>query len=307
VTVLHSVDRDNEKSVGLKPVFVTPLDLLPSVLEEGGEEVRLAVNCYECDVRVSGSPAVPSSVAAKKMKESKGSCVFFWLKKLLGFSRSVMIQVRGYLGRLAGLGFKPNGFRPRKVSKKPIIHLKLVIKPVGQSCKLSLRSSLPAKEDGCGHSALVGPCRASVDISSSETLTKAGLGSDSVAGSMLGLLEVGSEMVVSYGPTPSASLCAQESSLTSSEASLKLEGSSLAPLHFSGGSPSEAADLGERLFDYVEALRLDVAGGIPSPLLDATLELVPGVPMLLKESKLMHSSRVLPLVEKVASMKFAIK
>jgi len=96
--VLCSVDRDDEKSVGLKPVSVIPLDLLPSVLAEGGEEVLLAVNCYECDVRVSGLPVVPSSVAAKKKKESKGSCIFLWLKKLLGFSHSMMVLVRGYLG-----------------------------------------------------------------------------------------------------------------------------------------------------------------------------------------------------------------
>lgn len=87
--VLCSVDRDDENFVGLKPVSVTPLDLLPSVLVDGGEEARLAVNCYECDVRAPGSPAILSSVIAKKMKETNNSCVFYWLKKLLGFSRSV--------------------------------------------------------------------------------------------------------------------------------------------------------------------------------------------------------------------------
>jgi hypothetical protein len=83
--MLCSVDKDDEKFVGLKPVSVTPLDLLPSMLVDGSEEARLAVNCYECDVRVSRSSAVLSSVAAKKMKEMNGSCVFYWLKKLLGF------------------------------------------------------------------------------------------------------------------------------------------------------------------------------------------------------------------------------
>jgi len=52
--VLCSVDRDDEKAVGLKPVFVTPLDLLPSVLANGGEEVQTTVNWYEFDLRVSG-------------------------------------------------------------------------------------------------------------------------------------------------------------------------------------------------------------------------------------------------------------
>jgi hypothetical protein len=287
--VLCSVDRDDEKSVGLKPVSVIPLDLLPSVLAEGGEEVLLAVNCYECDVRVSGLSVVPSSVAAKKKKESKGSCIFLWLKKLLGFSHSMMVLVRGYLGRLAGLDFNPNGFRPKKVSKKPIILLKPIIKSVGQSCKLTFRSSLLAQEAGCGHSALVGPHRASVEMSSLVTLTEEGLGSDSVAGSVLGLLEGGSELVVSSGPTPSTSLCAQVSSIASLEASLKHEGSSPAPILSFGGSPSGAAELGERravhmdegLFaNSMEVMRLDVAGGIPSPLLGATIEPVLGVPLL---------------------------
>lgn len=74
------MNRDAEKFVGLKPLSVTPLNMLPSVLAEGGEEVRSAVNCYDCDVRVSGLPAVPFNVATKKMKETKGSCIFYWLK-----------------------------------------------------------------------------------------------------------------------------------------------------------------------------------------------------------------------------------
>jgi len=63
--VLHSMDRDDEKTVGLKLVSVTPLNLLPSVLVNGGEEVRTAVNCYEFDLRVSGSSAILSSITAK--------------------------------------------------------------------------------------------------------------------------------------------------------------------------------------------------------------------------------------------------
>jgi hypothetical protein len=53
---------------------------------------------------------------------------------------------------------------------------------------------------------------------------------------------------VSSGPTLLASLVAQESATTSLEASLKLEGSSLAPVHlFFGGSSSRVAEVGERL------------------------------------------------------------
>jgi hypothetical protein len=39
--VLRSVDRDDEKTVGLKPLSVTPLDMLPSVLANGGELLRV--------------------------------------------------------------------------------------------------------------------------------------------------------------------------------------------------------------------------------------------------------------------------
>jgi len=134
--VLCLVDKDDEKTMGLKPVSVTPLDLLPSVLANGGEEVRTAVNSYEYDLRVSRSSAVLSSIAAKKIKETKGSFVIYWLKMFLGFSRLEMVLVRGYLGRLVGLGFKPNGFRPKIDSKKPIIHLKPVYKSLGQGFKL---------------------------------------------------------------------------------------------------------------------------------------------------------------------------
>jgi len=211
--MLCSVDKDDEKFVGLKPVSVTPLDLLPSMLVDGSEEARLAVNCYECDVRVSRSSAVLSSVAAKKMKEMNGSCVFYWLKKLQGFSRSVKVRVRGYMGRLVGLGFKPNGFRPKNVNKKPIIHLNPVIKSADQSFKLFFMSTLQYKDVGCGHSALV----ASNEISLSETLTEEGFGSVSVASSVLGLPKVGYEMVVSSCPTLLTSLLAQESAMASLE------------------------------------------------------------------------------------------
>jgi len=81
------MNRDAEKFLGLKPVSMTPLNLLPSVLAEGGEEVRSVVNCYDCDVQVSRLLAAPFNVATKKMKETKGCYIFYWLKKLLGFSR----------------------------------------------------------------------------------------------------------------------------------------------------------------------------------------------------------------------------
>jgi len=93
---------------------------------------------------------------------------------------------------------------------------------------------------------------------------------------------------VSSGPTLSSSLLAQESATTSLEASLKPEGSSPIPVHlFSNGSSLGAAELGERLClshyrkaregravqmdeglfsEFVAAVRLDFAGGIPSTL-----------------------------------------
>jgi hypothetical protein len=59
----------------------------------------------------------------------------------------------------------------------------------------------------------------------------------------------------------------------------------------------------EHLFsDSVAALRLDLADGIPCPLLGATPE--SELPL---ESKLVQSSRVPPLVDEVASVKDVIK
>lgn len=87
------------------------------------------------------------------------------------------------------LGFKPNGFRPKIVSKKPIIHLK----PVCKSSGLFFKASLQSKVTGCGPLVLAGTCGASDEISSLEILTEEGFGFDSVSGSVLGLSEVGSE------------------------------------------------------------------------------------------------------------------
>jgi len=259
--VPRSVDRDDEKTMGMKPVPVTPLDLLPLVLVNGGEEGRTTVNCFEFDVRVSGLSVVLSSVPAKKMKEMNGSSIIYWLKMFIGLSRLVMVWVRGYLGRLVMSGFNHNGFRPKIVSKKPIIHLKPVCKSSGLFFKASLRS----KVTRCGPLVLAGTRGASDEISSLEILTEEGFGSDSVSGSELGLSEVGFEMFskdhqlgnvvlvsiardglvpVSSGPSLSASLLAQDSASASLEASLKPEGSSSAPVHlFSGGFSSGAAEV----------------------------------------------------------------
>jgi hypothetical protein len=143
--VQHSVDKVDEKTVRSKPVSMTPLDLLRSVLAYGGEEVRTAVNCYELDI--SGSSVVLASVAAKKTIEieTKGSSVIYWLKVFLELSRLVMDWVRGCLGRLVGLDSKFNGFKPKNISKKPIIHLKPVCKSLGQGFKVFSRSSLQLK------------------------------------------------------------------------------------------------------------------------------------------------------------------
>jgi predicted transcriptional regulator with HTH domain len=112
------------------------------VLAYNGEEVRKGVNCYELDI--SGSSVVLASVAAKKTIEieTKGNSVIYWLKVFLELSRLVMDRVRGCLGRLVGLGSKFNGFKPKNISKKPIIHLKLVCKSLGQGFKVFF-SDLP--------------------------------------------------------------------------------------------------------------------------------------------------------------------
>jgi hypothetical protein len=112
------------------------------------------VNCYELDI--SGSSTVLPCVTTKKTIETKGSSVIYWLKLFLGRSCLLMDHVRAYLGRLVGLGSKPNGFRHKTVSKKPIIHLKLFCKSSGQGFKLFFRSSLQPKYSGRGPSALVG-------------------------------------------------------------------------------------------------------------------------------------------------------
>jgi hypothetical protein len=169
--------------MGLKPVSMTPLDLLPSVLTNGGEEVRTVVNCYELDI--SGSLAVLSSVTTKKTKETKGSSIIYWLKLFLGFSRLVMDRIRGYLGRLVGLeslDSKPNGFRPKTISKKPIIHLQSVCKSLGQGFKLFSRSSLQPKLT----SVRAGTHRASDEISLPEILMEEGVGSELVEVSDVG-------------------------------------------------------------------------------------------------------------------------
>jgi hypothetical protein len=147
-----------------------------------------------------------------------------------------------------GWGFKINGFKPKIDSKKPSIQLKPVYKSSGQGFKLFFRSSLRPKDAGRGPSVLAKTRGASNETSSPEILTEEVFGSDSV----LGLLEVGSEMFLkvhrlgnvvldstaqdgldpmSSGPTLSASLLAQESTMVSLEASLKPEGSSPALVH----------------------------------------------------------------------------
>jgi hypothetical protein len=66
-------------------MFATHLDLLPSMLAIGIEEVRMALNCLEYKLGVSSSSvALHSVVVKKKKKETKGSIVIRWLKKILG-------------------------------------------------------------------------------------------------------------------------------------------------------------------------------------------------------------------------------
>jgi len=58
--VLCSVVRVEEKMMGLKSVLANPLNLLPSMLAKGREEVQTAVNCYELDF--SGSSVARSYI-----------------------------------------------------------------------------------------------------------------------------------------------------------------------------------------------------------------------------------------------------
>jgi len=60
-------------------------------------------------------------------------------------------------------------------------------------------------------------------------------------------------------------------------------------------------------FDSMAAMRLDFAGWIPIPLLGATPESEPGVPLFPLESKLVQGARVPPLVDEATSVKVVIK
>jgi hypothetical protein len=167
--VLRSVDRDVEKFVGFKPVFVTSLDLgvfgssttIYSVVEKqkietlsvtpvelfltmlanGGEEMQTTLCCYEYELGLLGSLAATSNGIAKKRIETRGSFVVCLVKMLLGLCRFELDWVRGFLGRVSGSGSKPKGFRAKAVNKKPILQLKPVYKSSGNSFKLLLRSS----------------------------------------------------------------------------------------------------------------------------------------------------------------------
>jgi hypothetical protein len=156
-----------EKKVGLKSLFVTPLNLFPSVLAKGGEEGRTVVNCSELDC--SGS-LVASCVTAEKMTDTKGSSGFFWVKLFLGISCVLLDRVKGILGRVVGVGYKPNGFRSKHVSKKPIIPLKPFWKSLGQSVKLCFKSSILHKVSGYRPSIPVGSHGGSVVLSSPDIL-----------------------------------------------------------------------------------------------------------------------------------------
>jgi hypothetical protein len=107
--MLRSVDRDNEKSEGIKTVSmtslnlgvsgsaavafhsvavkkkietlpVTPVNLFPTVLANGSEEMRTAMSCNEYELGFPGSLATTSIGTTKKTIETKGSFVvpFAW-------------------------------------------------------------------------------------------------------------------------------------------------------------------------------------------------------------------------------------
>jgi hypothetical protein len=136
--VLHSMDRVDEKSVGFKPMFVilldlgvsgssaaiysiaakkkiatlsvTHVDLFPTVLANGGEEMRMALSCYEYELGLPGSLAATFTGATVKTIETKGSFLVRLVKMLLGLCRFELDRVRGFMGSLVGSGLKPKGF-----------------------------------------------------------------------------------------------------------------------------------------------------------------------------------------------------
>jgi hypothetical protein len=56
-----------------------------------------------------------------KTIEMKGSFIVRLVKMLLGLCRFELDQVKGIMGRLAELGFKPKGSRVKAGNKKPIL------------------------------------------------------------------------------------------------------------------------------------------------------------------------------------------
>jgi hypothetical protein len=130
--VLRSVDRDVEKSVGFKPVFMTsldlgvsgsstaiynvaaeqkietlsmtPVDLIPIVLANGGEEMQTALCCDEYELGLPGSLAATSNGIAKKTIETKGSFIVRLVKMFLELCRFELDRVRA-----------------KAVNKKPIL------------------------------------------------------------------------------------------------------------------------------------------------------------------------------------------
>jgi hypothetical protein len=172
------------------------------------------------------------------------------------------------MGRLAGLGFKPKGFRAKAGSKKAILQLKPVYKSSHKGFKLFFKFSQHPKGPRRGSSVQVGACGASIETSSPKVLMEEGYGPESVSeifslgskdacdfspvvGSVLGLPKLGSEvlhstvrdgfdpvssgLVISVSQSSSNMLLAQDPaslellSSLSFEASLKADGSSLAP------------------------------------------------------------------------------
>jgi hypothetical protein len=127
---------------------VTPVDLFPTVLANGGEEMRTALCCDEYELGFPSSLAATSNGVAKKTIETKGSFIIRLVKMILGLCRFELDRVRGFMGCVSGSSSKPKGFRAKAVSMKPILQHKPVYKSLSNGFKLLFRSSQQAEGSG---------------------------------------------------------------------------------------------------------------------------------------------------------------
>jgi hypothetical protein len=73
---------------------MTPVDLIPIVLANGGEEMQTALCCDEYELGLPGSLAATSNGIAKKTIETKGSFIVRLVKMFLELCRFELDRVR---------------------------------------------------------------------------------------------------------------------------------------------------------------------------------------------------------------------